>query len=486
MDDGERNNLEQGREDRPDRSDHADRVLDANLSEFGASLRASAARGDEGAERALRALRAELGAGELGEIKSAARERWAEEGARPLVMRRRVWAGLSAAAAAVAVTGALLVPYSRGGEVNAAMILTSLRERTIRGVQIEFRHFAAEGAVLDGMVRAVVDPPLDVAKIVDAAGAGEFEPGPATAGAGAGVGAAGHEAAGAKGARSAALAGSVRAEITDPALRGVTLEFNVGLSHESKWAMVSAPVLPRGSEARRVNRQALSAIEMFIARGVVLDFSSLDMDAVQGFSEQVQRAFGPTAEQVTATGRGGFTLGWDPRRGVVAGAFPPGAGGAQGAGDTQGLVRLVGSLLSGRADKRDLDEFSRLIQEAGTSAKVIGLGGGRYALESTPPAGAEGECGVALMRLVYEQDVGIESIEMRSSLPGKDGSADGGSIVITFADAPIDPAGLDYQRLLTPGTLILDSSWLNEFLRNGGPLMRRFMSPQDAGAESGA
>ena len=472
--DDERNNLEQGR-------DHADRVLDANLSEFGASLRASAARGDEGAERALRALRAELGAGELGEIKSAARERWAEEGARPLVMRRRVWAGLSAAAAAVAVTGALLVPYSRGGEVNAAMILTSLRERTIRGVQIEFRHFAAEGAVLDGTVRAVVDPPLDVAKIVDAAGAGEFEPGPETAGAGAG-----NEAAGVKGARSAALAGSVRAEITDPALRGVTLEFNVGLSHESKWAMVSAPVLPRGSEARRVNRQALSAIEMFIARGVVLDFSSLDMDAVQGFSEQVQRAFGPTAEQVTATGRGGFTLGWDPRRGVVAGAFPPGAGGAQGAGDTQGLVRLVGSLLSGRADKRDLDEFSRLIQEAGTSAKVIGLGGGRYALESTPPAGAGAECGVALMRLVYEQDVGIESIEMRSSLPGKDGSADGGSIVITFADEPIDPAGLDYQRLLTPGTLILDSSWLNEFLRNGGPLMRRFMSPQDAGAESGA
>ena len=188
-------------------------------------------------------------------------------------------------------------------------------------------------------------------------------------------------------------------------------------------------------------------------------------------------------EQVTATVGAGSR--WvDPGARVVVGAFA-GAGDVAGAGDTQGLECLVGRCFRGARTSGTRRSFAP-DPGGGDDMKVIGLGAGGMSGEHAAPVAYGGESAAgADASGVREQDVGIESIEMRSSPPGR---TDRRTAVRSSSRSrmPDRPGGLDYQRLLTLGTLILDSSWLNEFLRNGGPLMRRFMSPQDAGVEKRA
>lgn len=450
-------------------ADHADQLLDANLRMLGEEV---------GAQADMPSLTPEL----LASFKSGARtaddssherdivamigER--SDGHRVWISKRRLTAGLSAAAAAVAVAAVVFTTHTPMSTVNAAAILSSLRARTISGVNITFNDLRTPDAAIDGTINVRLDPALDINTILDAG----FEP-QGTHGQGLRTGS-----------NRSVAAATLNIAAFAPGIEGMQFRVDMGFHQDKKWVYVQNTHVPE--KTNRSDASGLALASVLTRGGVLLDLSDLDFD--RGHASGGAHVAIDTAQDSAATGFDGASIDEVSPLGAIlrignskastqrtislrigmnshrdAGgsvSFRPSIASPERVGldIPEQFKAMIRQLLTGGAGAEQLAQFEQTLERVGQDAKVEDLSGGRYLLTTSPHAGSDQTCGISSVQITYIQGQGVESVELVA------GNGATGSVMITFDDAPIAASRLDPAGLVTPQTMTIDSRWIRAWL----------------------
>lgn len=416
-----------------DRNDHADRLLDANLGRIGAAMHAS---GETPAGLNPELLAAFKQSPRSGVKRDSAASSFAgSQGvpthepmnrARIRTTRARVAAGLSAIAAMVAIAAAVFTTGTPSSRVNAATILTSLRSRTISGVNMAFKDIRTPMASMNGMVKLRIDPPVELDTLLDhGRDAGSDDRLTATA--------------------------DMDVIVHEPTIDGAAFRFRAALSNDRKWFFVQNTT--SGSAQGDQTRPTFAMVHLLTRSGVLVDFSDLSSDDLR-----LLAPLSPSPDGEPDGGNIGDHSNMRVSVGLSASSSTPGRVrpivGIEMSDRFQSLIRQV---LTGVAGSEQMGEIQNIIHDAGREATVENLGNGRFLLTVSCPA-EDPRNDLATVRVTYAKDVGVESVEIVPRAPST------GSVVLTFANDPIDTQLLDPGRLTTPQTFVIDSDWIRSWL----------------------
>ena len=428
---------------------HGDRLLDANLRVFGAQADHPGLESPL-TDELLASFKNKTVAGQTAEPRLAIGARsvvLASGEGRPgaWVSRRKLMAGLSAAAAMIAVGAVIFNTHAPTSRVNAAAILSSLRTRSISGVNIVFNHLRAEGASIDGIINVRLDPALDVDTILDEG----FEPDTQRRSAGSG------------GVNRSIAAATLNITAHDPEIEGMEFRVDLGFQSDRKWVFLRNTRVPDAKH--HPDASGLALVAMLTRGGVMLDLSDLHPGSFEPLTDSADAAaetrtlqFGDT--DADPRGTVSLNLGISSKHGGGRGtmSFRPSIGSPARAGlqIPDNFRVMIRQLLNGGAGADQLLQFEQTLERAGQTATVEDLGSGRYLLITAPPADGPDGCGIGTVQITYMQDVGVQMVELVPRAPAT------GSITITFDDQDIDPSRLDPAGLVTAQTMTIDSHWI--------------------------
>lgn len=359
--------------------------------------------------------------------------------------RLRWWAAGSAVAATIAFTTALLT-ITAGSSVQAGTIIDQLRQKQIRGVDIALNALSAQGVTVNGHLQMRSRESIRVDQLAERDPFGPEEFG--------------------------AMHGTV--SITTDA----TADFpNASINAEAAFTDHSGWVYLHASDGtiQAMQQQApqMAFMVQMLRSGLVLNIGAITPELLQRIgphdpppevlddltdeqiasinnaSENFEKATGQAHKrlnaQTDADGQRRVTVSLGMQANDKGSApvirVDPGDGRASAA-----AMRL----LNGTARRTELEQLTGFLKNANQNATVRDLGAGRYLLTAeltdpaNPPApGTSRRDGT--LTVMYEEHGGVQWAEITDLREAS------GSIRITFVDNDIDPAQLEYKRLVEPG-----------------------------------
>lgn len=360
----------------------------------------------------------------------------------PMARRRAGrWAAVGmAAAAGLTLAGVMLFPSWRSSQVHASTILGSLRDASIRGVNVRLTGIQEEGASVQGSVHLRFAQPLLIDALV---GEGENVPEPQIA----------------EGFASL----DVRLGDGTP-VPGLDLHVELAGSDRGSWAFV----IPNAGNQPRPQEQGVGIALGFLRQGILLDLGANNIFAEGGWTPP------EGAHDAASSGESGVKVhvvardpsapaGGDAQNAEGASTSPSvsrstkvsvslGSNGAHGGiSGSEQAQHLVRQFLNGQAGGQDLAEMFNSIAGDGSNASVAQQADGSYLL-TIPPHGDS------------QDTISVSYLEGRGVAWAMLTRPNGGQARIDFADDAIDPQMLDRNRVIEPGrTWIIDANSENPF-----------------------
>lgn len=383
-------------------TDHNDQMLDQNLRVAIAALHLPPAPTAEqlASWRAAPAREEPAVAGRIGPI-----HRFAS------AVRHR-WLAIGSAAAALIGVAAIVITAGATSTVKASTIVQSLRQAAVSGLNIHMDGVSAEGVSTSGAIRIRFDAPLNLEQL--AADGGDEPQLPHVS------------------------AVQIALDLMTDQSVGVG---GLGGHLEGAATADSAWVFLRTNDAAIPSGAAggipIAAIAMIARNGIMLDLGADGIRMLEGLDVDAgdEPAIEPPADLVDDLG--------EPIS-IHIGVGDE-ADDAQAAADDARAERLFRALASGRAGQAELNEIAGLLRDAEAQAEVQSLGGGRYMLVATCPAGPD--TGVGSLKVLYTQDAGVQWAEVT----GAAGGPWTGTVRIELVNDPIDPNLLNKDRLIELG-----------------------------------
>ncbi|MGD9690724.1 MAG: hypothetical protein AB7K52_14760 [Phycisphaerales bacterium] len=333
--------------------------------------------------------------------------------------RRRMFAGMSAAAAMIAVAAAAFfgLPVSR--PVQAGTILSSLRAASVTGFRVTLMELRGNGATLDGELEVHFPRAIALEKLLDEHGHDDL-PEPSAV------------------VMKVDLAMGDEAVV--PGLRALAAG---AITDESTWFYARSSEIPAEiMESGKVPPVAM-VVSGFLRGGMMVDLGA----GVPGKLDAEQA--GDRAEH----GRRAMEIGLDADRGEVQARIRERHARHRARKvEIEKYVPQIRALLAGDAGAADLEDIRKLLQKhaakEGGGATVHALGNGRYMLVAAGP-GDDGQIG--MMRIAYAQGAGVEWVEF-SRIEGLRGA-----VRIDLLTSPMDPAKADKAKWIEEGKTMLIS-----------------------------
>ncbi len=351
--------------------------------------------------------------------------------------RSRWLAAGSALAACIAI--AAVVIWQPGATVQASTIINGLRSKTFGGVNIRFDNVASRGTTVDGFMRIRLDQPVSIETLDDAdalkdkdhfgAAYGKF---------------------------------TITTDNTVPGWADGHIQAEGALTRGSGWMHILASDKTvkqlAAAEPRAIGLASMAS------SGVLLNIGGVDEPFFEGLNAIMCPAGCPSGTintpglhasvKTNPDGHGTVSIG--------LGARAPGAA-APSMEQMQRFASLARMLLSGKARQGELDQLKSMIQnDFAQQANVRKLPGGQFLLSADlpdPEAPTGDTTRGATLRVCYEEAAGVqwaEILNMRDTT---------GTIRIEFDGDAIDPALLQYDRLVETGkTNYLDLRQVMRFL----------------------
>jgi hypothetical protein len=323
---------------------------------------------------------------------------------RPARAPRSRWLAAGSALAACIAIGAVVLIQPWGGAVQASTILDGLRGKMFGGVNLRFDHVSSRGTTVDGVMYVRLDKPVSI-DTLDRPRALEGKD------------------------RFGAAYGkfTITTDGSVPGWAGGRIEAEGSLTHGNGWMFVRA-------SDRTVAQIAAAEPRAFgIARmagaGVLLNVGGVDDAFFDGLNAMMCPG------------------------GRASGSHAGGDGSPAGAPSIEQMQRfasLARMVLSGKARQGELDQMRGMIQDdLGQKATVTRLDGGRHLLRTDlrdPGAhAAKDRTPDATLTVCYEESGGVQWAELSNM---RDAA---GTIHIDFVSDSIDPALLNYERLVETG-----------------------------------
>ncbi len=400
-----------------------DAHLDANLRALG---------GRVGAMPAPSAARIRTWRGDVAGADSATLRLADSSGdASPALMfhpRRSRWLAAGSAVAACIAIGTVLVFQPWGATVQASTIINGLRNKTFGGVNLRFDHVSSRGTTVDGFMRVRLNSPVSIETLDDA-----------------------HALDGKDHFGAAYGKFTITADESVPGWAGGRIEAEGAITHGSGWMYLLAS--DRTVKQLAAAEPRATGIAHMAGTGVLLNIGGVDDSFFEGLNTMMCPA-GCVTGQIAAPGlHAGVRPTPDGHHRVSVGISAIGKGGPDGQANPpsmeqmQRFTALARMLLSGKARQGELDQMRSMIQnDFAQHATVQKLSGDRYLLTADlPDPEAPGSSPGATLKICYEESLGVQWAQVTNIREAT------GTIRVDFDSDPIDPALLQYGRLVETG-----------------------------------
>lgn len=297
-------------------------------------------------------------------------------------MRRHRLVTAAGSAAAIVTIGVLVFLSTSPSRVEAATILASLKQTSIKGLSVTFENIGDEGARVSGWVQIRFKQDIDPEDLINGGG---IAPGNLAA---------------------VYLSVDVRTDEDFDDLPGFEITAEAALSEASQWVYLrTGDISPKLLE-----EQPMVGVLLSMTRdGLLLDLEgTLEKDGLfgkHGLDLGLGGGPGPDHDQRD------ITVGVSSKK--RGGAHRDADRGENGEDDEEGIAKkLLADFLAGRAGADQIQELVEMIEHEDVDVKVTRTGDGLYVLRAT---GFDDDDMLenGVLEINYRENVGVESLVVR-------------------------------------------------------------------------